>query len=129
MGLQCFRDQLQTVPGFALVAGLAEKTGDRDALPFPQPLDQTGVAADQNNGDTGSDFTGLTVFHLPGPVLQPETLAGNAGRCNRNLFQAGDDAGELAVIVSGNQLVASSFSLALDSGEGSVIARSRRTTR
>jgi len=98
-------------------------------LPFPQPLDQTGVAADQNNGDTGSDFTGLTVFHLPGPVLQPETLAGNAGRCNRNLFQAGDDAGELAVIVSGNQLVASSFSLALDSGEGSVIARSRRTTR
>jgi hypothetical protein len=71
----------------------------------------------------------LTVFHLPGPVLQPETLAGDAGRCNRSLFQAGDDAGELAVIVSGNQLVASSFSLALDSGEGSVIARSRRTTR
>ncbi len=128
MGLQCFRDQLQTVPGFALIAGLAEKTGDRDALPFPQALD-TGVAADQNNGDTGSDFTGLTVFHLPGPVLQPETLAGNAGRCNRNLFQVGDDAGELAVIVSGNQLAASSFSLALDSGEGSVIARSRRTTR
>lgn len=129
MGLQCFRDQLQTVPGFALVAGLAEKTGYRNALSFPQALDQPGVAADQNNGDTGSDFTGLTVFHLPGPVLQPETLAGNAGRCNRNLFQAGDDAGELAVIVSGNQLAASSFSLALDSGEGSVIARSRRTTR
>ena len=116
MGLQCFRDQLQTVPGFALVAGLAEKTGDRDALPFPPALDQTGVAADQNNGDTGSDFTGLTVFHLPGPVLQPETLAGNAGRCNRNLFQAGADAGELAVIVSGNRLVASSFSLALNCG-------------
>ena len=129
MGLQCFRDQLQTVPGFALVAGLAEKSGDRDALPFPKTLDQAGVDADQNNGDTGSDFTGLTVFHLPGPVLQPETLAGNAGRCNRNLFQVGDDAGELAVIVSGNQLAASSFSLALDSGEGSVIARSRRTTR
>lgn len=129
MGLQCFRNQLQTVPGFALVAGLAEKTGYRNALSFPQALDQPGVAADQNNGDTGSDFTGLTVFHLPGPVLQPETLAGDAGRCNRNLFQAGDDAGELAVIVSGNQLVASSFSLALDSGEGSVIARSRRTTR
>lgn len=129
MGLQCFRNQLQTVPGFALVAGLAEKTGYRDALPFPQALDQAGVAADQNNGDAGSDFTGLTVFHLPGPVLQPETLAGDAGRCDRSLVQAGDDAGQLAVIVSGNQLVASSFSLALDSGEGSVIARSRRTTR
>ncbi len=129
MGLQCFRDQLQTVPGFALVTGLAEEPCHGDALSFPQALDQPGVAADQNNGDAGSDFTGVTVFHLPGPVLQPETLAGNAGRGDRSLVQAGDDAGELAVIVSGNQLVASSFSLAFDSGEGSVIARSRRTTR
>ena len=129
MGLQCFRDQLQTVPGFALVTGLAEEPCHRDALSLAQSLNQLGFAADQNNRDTSSDFTGVTVFHLPGPVLQPETLAGNAGRCDRNLFKADDDAGQLAVIVSGNQLVASSFSLALDSGEGSVIARSRRTTR
>ncbi|GAA5127048.1 hypothetical protein GCM10023339_52730 [Alloalcanivorax gelatiniphagus] len=65
----------------------------------------------------------MTVFLLPGSVFQPETLAGYTGRCDRCLFETNDDAGQLAVIAVGNQLVASSFSLDFASGEGSVMAR------
>lgn len=65
----------------------------------------------------------MTVFLLPGAVFQPETLAGHTSRCDRRLLETNDDAGQLAVIAVGNQLVASSFSLDFASGEGSVMAR------
>lgn len=65
----------------------------------------------------------MTVFLLPGAVFQPEPLAGHTGRCDRRLLETGDNAGQLAVIAVGNQLVASSFSLDFASGEGSVMAR------
>ena len=92
-------------------------------MSFLQTLDQFGLATNQNHGEAYLDFTGVTVFLLPGAMFQPESLAGDTGRSNRCLFETGDNADQLAVIAVGNQLEASSFSLDFASGETSGMAR------
>jgi len=100
--LQRLGKQLQTVPGVSLVTGAAEASGYLDSLTLFQALGLLGHPTRQNHGDAGLDFTGMSVFQLPGAMFQPDSLTGHSGWSQGHLFQGDDHTSEFAVVAFQN---------------------------
>ena len=125
--------QLQPVAGFTPVTGLGQKSGDPDHDALRQSLRLSNpLFAGKDDRYAGIHFSRRAIFLLSGPVGQPEAAPGYARRSSANGFKGGDVAGQFAKVALARiaQLATSSLvSLALASGDGSVMALSRRITR